>query len=247
MRKVPFLAGTFFGMAFMAALVALAMVLSGRPGPQSVSAAAIPEPVAIVASGDESGAPAPAEAPAEAPAPELPLHYGIDPAQSSAKFFITQTVLFSDSVAVGTVPNVSGDVFLTPEGALTDQTSSFRLDLNGVRSNDFALNSYLRSDGLEQSKFPIAEFIIESVDGIPANFRDGNEFSFTVSGPLTMHGVTRHVTWAAKGRQSGDFLAVAAELNFLMTDFRWTPPNYGIAKAKNNVRLQVTFVAGTVQ
>ena len=53
-----------------------------------------------------------------------------------------------------------------------------------------------------------------------------------MTGPLTMHRRTKNITWTARARQVSDFLTFAADADFLMTDYGWTPPNYGVAWAR---------------
>ena len=111
-----------------------------------------------------------------------------------------------------------------------------------MHSSDSYLNSFLKND-TEPAKYPTASFAIQSVDGIPADYANGNEFTFTMSGLMTLHGQTHPATWTAKGRQVGNFLTFAADTDFNMTDYGWTPPDYGVAKAKNSVHLQVVVVS----
>jgi hypothetical protein len=179
--------------------------------------------------------------PATAPA-DGPFHFKADPAQSGMKILVAQTGLLGDALLVGNGSNVSGDIFLTQDGRLGDSPSAFQMDMRTLRSNDSELSSFFKNQ-LEAGKYPSAQFGITSTNGIPATYTNGTEFTFTMSGPLTMHGRTKNITWTARARQVGDFLTFAADADFLMTDYGWTPPNYGVAWAKNSVHLQVTVIA----
>jgi polyisoprenoid-binding protein YceI len=218
--------------------VALGLILGGANGADVRLATAAPS---IPAVSDSAGAPPSPVAVSQAPVDDV-LHFAGDPAQSSAKILVNQTGLLGDSVLVANGSNVTGDIYLTRSGQLADAQSGFQLDLRTLRSNDSALNSLLKSD-LEAERFPFAEFVAESADGIPASYMDGNEFSFTLTGPLTMHGRTKTATWTIKARQAGRFLTFVADTDFLLTDYGWTPPNYGVARAKNSVHLQVLVLA----
>ena len=211
----------------------------------AAAAPSIPGEPAAAAAVDAPAAPVAVVQVVQAPVDKL-SHFGVDPAQSAAKIIAYQTGLLGDSTAVGTGSNVTGEIFLHQSGALGEAPSWFQLDMRTLRSGDSALSSFLRSN-LETNKYPAALFTVESVEGIPATYTDGNDFSFRMSGPLTMHGRTRPVTWTVKARQTGDFLSMAADTDFLLTDYGWTPPDYGIARARNNVHLQVTFVAGRIE
>ncbi len=249
MRKVIFTAGGIVTGFILA--VALQIGIGGSAGAGTADAQLATEAPAIPVSAVAPNA-ATADAPvAAAPAKvaEAPVNstsrFAIDPTQSTAKILVAQTGLLGDSTLVGNGTNVSGDIFLTSDGHLGNSPSALALDMQTMHSSDSALNSFLKNN-VEPSKYPTATFAIQSVDGIPATYVDGNEFNFTMTGPMTMHGQTRTATWTVKARQVGNFLTMAADTDFNMTDYGWTPPNYGVAKAKNAVHLQVVVVAGLV-
>jgi polyisoprenoid-binding protein YceI len=104
-------------------------------------------------------------------------------------------------------------------------------------------DNYVRQNVLQTTRFPSAEFVAESITGFPAGYTEGQEVPMTLSGSLTIHGVTKKVDWAVKARRSGDTLTGIADLQFNMTDFGITPPSVPVAKAENGVTLQVTIVA----
>jgi hypothetical protein len=156
---------------------------------------------------------------------------------------VTQGSIMGDSLLYGYGSNVTGDVFLTPTGGLVDgKPSSFQLDLRTMKSSDEGMTEFFKGQ-MEVAKFPMSEFVSGAANGIPPTFQDGNEFTFTMTGPLTMHGRTKNITWRVKARQQGEFFAYAADGDFLMTDYGWTPPNYGVAWAKNSVHIQVSVIA----
>jgi polyisoprenoid-binding protein YceI len=246
MKRFGFIfVGAAGGLVVLAVILALNFTLRGggaSAGPDlETSAPAIPDAPAPAAQVSARG---PAVAPL-APAAPVASHFAIDPAQSTAKLFVTETILFSDSIVTATATNVTGDMFLMPDGSLGPDRSAVQLDLRTFKSSDSFLDSFLKGDTFKP--FPTGEFVVASAAGIPENYTDGNEFRFTMTGPLTLRGITREVTFAAKGRQLGSFLSVVADTDFLMTDFGITPPNYGIGKAKNQVHLQVLFVAAKAE
>ncbi|HLF78266.1 MAG TPA: YceI family protein [Dehalococcoidia bacterium] len=232
----------FMGMAGGFAVVGIMLAASffmrsGAGAAPDLETSAPPIPIAE--------APTEVEAAPAAPPTPVESHFAIDPAQSSAKLFVTETILFSDSVVVANASNVTGNVFLMPDGSLGPSQSAIQLDLRTFKSSDSFLDSFLKGDTFKP--FPTAEFIMASASGIPQTYTDGNEFRFTVTGPLTLRGITREVTFTAKGKSNGEFLSVVADTDFLMTDFGITPPNYGLGKAKNQVHLQVLFLGAKAE
>jgi polyisoprenoid-binding protein YceI len=63
---------------------------------------------------------------------------------------------------------------------------------------------------------------------------------------MTIHGVTKPVTFDVKARRSGDALSAIADTDFKMTDFGMTPPRVPIATSEDGVHVQVVLVARQV-
>jgi polyisoprenoid-binding protein YceI len=241
MKRFRFLfVGVGAGLSVLAVILAVNFFVlrqgdAGAAPDLEAAAPALPDaPATLVVAPAEQQAPATQQAPTE-------MHFAIDQSQSSAKLFVTEQILFSDSIVTATASGVSGDMFLMPDGSLGPSQSMIHLDMRTFKSSDSFLDSFLKGDTFKPH--PDAYFVMTSASGIPETYTDGNEFRFTVSGPLTLRGITKELTFAAKGKSNGEFLTVIADTDFLMTDFGITPPNYGIGKAKNQVHLQVSFVA----
>jgi polyisoprenoid-binding protein YceI len=169
----------------------------------------------------------------------------IDPAQSSAKYVVQETLRGLDATAVGTTSGISGEVFLTPQGLSASPKSTFKVDLASLKTDESMRDNFIRQNVLQSNRaeFQFAEFTIESITGFPTNYTPGQEVTLTLSGSMKVHGVTKPVTWQVKARQQDDFLTATADTDFKMTDFGITPPDVSIAKARDEVHVQVVFVA----
>src|SRR2546423_833515 len=127
--------------AGIGAIVAIQLLRSDDPD-LLTSAPQIPTPVATVITATVTSVagvtPSPAATttspvanPTAAAAPTAGvLHFSID-AGSSAKYVVREKLaaLPVSSDAVGTTSDITGDLFLTPAGLATGQTSSFKVDL----------------------------------------------------------------------------------------------------------------------
>ena len=176
------------------------------------------------------------------------LHFVVDPAGSEAKYVVREKLarLPISSDAVGTTNAVSGDFYLTKEGLYKDRATKLTVDLSKLKTDESLRDNFVRNSTLQTSRFPNAEFIAESVTPWPANYTDGTEVALTLSGTLTLHGVSKKVEWKVKARRAGNALTGIADIDFLMSDFNITPPDIpNVAKAENGVHLQITIAAKT--
>jgi polyisoprenoid-binding protein YceI len=180
------------------------------------------------------------------------LRFTVDPAQSSATYVVREKLarLPIETDAVGVTADsaegdVTGDLYVTREGLATANKSTFKVDLNTLRSDESLRDRFVRSDALQTNRGNnrYAEFTIDTVSGFPSGYVEGTEVSLTLTGQMTIHGVTKPVTFQVKARQAGEFLTATADTSFNMSEFGITPPNIPTARAHDLVQLQVVLVA----
>jgi polyisoprenoid-binding protein YceI len=162
---------------------------------------------------------------------------------SSAKYVVEETLSGLPATAVGTTTDVTGEIYLTSDGLYDGIESKFIVDLSTLATDESRRDNYVRSNVLQTSRFPFAEFVIESLDGFPAGYVEGEEASLTLNGNMTIKGVSQPLTFTVLARQAGDTLTATADTQFLMSDFGINPPQVTIAKAKDGVVLQVVIIA----
>ncbi len=119
-------------------------------------------------------------------APALAADYAVDPNHTQATFTVTHLAI---SRVSGKVPVTSGTVSLGANdvpSAITMTLSAKDIDTQSAdRDKD------LRSpDWFDVDKFPTMTFVAKSVTGTPQ--------ALTIAGDLTMHGVTKPITFTAK-------------------------------------------------
>ena len=119
-------------------------------------------------------------------APALAADYAVDPNHTQATFTVTHLAI---SRVSGKVPVTSGTVSLGANdvpSAITMTLSAKDIDTQSAdRDKD------LRSpDWFDTDKFPTMTFVGKSVSGTPQ--------ALSIAGDLTMHGVTKPITFSAK-------------------------------------------------
>lgn len=162
---------------------------------------------------------------------------------SSAKYVVEETLSGLPATAVGVTTDVTGEIYLMPEGLYGGAESKFMVDLSTLKTDESRRDNFVRSNVLETNRYQFAEFVIESVDGFPAGYVEGEEASLTLSGTMTIKDVSLPMTFNVLARQAGDTLTATADTQFNMSDFGIDPPQVTIAKAKDGVVLQVVLIA----
>ncbi|MEX2184141.1 MAG: YceI family protein, partial [Chloroflexota bacterium] len=83
------------------------------------------------------------------------------------------------------------------------------------------------SEGLETDRFPTATFEVTAPMGIPAAAMEGSPTDLTLTGDLTLHGVTRSVQIPVQVQLADGRIRVAGSLTFPLADFEITAPDVG--------------------
>jgi polyisoprenoid-binding protein YceI len=126
------------------------------------------------------------------------------------------------ATAVGRTPDVSGSIVVV---GTTVTQARFEVDLRTLRSDSSARDGQLRRQGLETDRFPTASFVVAEPVELGRQPAVGEIIRVEAVGDLTIHGVTRRVTFPLEGRLNADgTLTVAGSLEVAFADFGITAP-----------------------
>jgi polyisoprenoid-binding protein YceI len=107
----------------------------------------------------------------DATLPPGTLHFVVDQAGSEAKYVVLETLRgIANSQAVGTTNAVTGDLLLTPTGLASSPQSKFTVDLTKLKTDESQRDNFVRQNVLQTGRFPMAEFVVESITPFPARF-----------------------------------------------------------------------------
>jgi polyisoprenoid-binding protein YceI len=117
-------------------------------------------------------------------------------------------------------------------------------DLRTLQSDAPMRDRYIQRNSLETDTYPNATFVSVSTQGLPANYSDGQNVHFQLTGNLTMHGKTNKEVFDVTGVVNGNTITGKATSTIYMTDFGIQPPNLAnIAVSQNKVAITITFTA----
>lgn len=134
----------------------------------------------------------------------------------------------AETDAVGRTEAVTGTATLVADGETIQVTeASFEADVSSLASDDGRRDNRIRSIGLESSTFPTATFVLTAPVDVPADALSGTTVDVTMTGDLTIHGVTSNVSMPSQARLADVAIEVVGSLTFPFSDFGMTPPSIG--------------------
>jgi polyisoprenoid-binding protein YceI len=155
----------------------------------------------------------------------------------------------AESDAVGRTDQLTGSITVETSGTTTTLTAaSLAVDMTSLTSDKTMRDNRLRREGLETDTFPTATFVLTAPVEVPAAALTGTASDLTLTGDLTVHGVTKSVQIPAQAQLVNGTIQVAGSLTFPLTDYAIVAPNIGglIVSIADNGTLEflVTFTKG---
>jgi len=149
---------------------------------------------------------------------------------SQAGYRVTEQLanLPAQSDAIGRTDKVTGTITLTTNGSTTTLTAAdLTVDTTSISSDKSQRDNRLRTEGLQTDTYPTARFKLTQPVAVPAAALTGTPSDVTLTGDLTLHGVTRSVQIPAKAQLVDGTVSVAGSLSFPLSDYSMTAPNIG--------------------
>lgn len=225
----------------LAAAVGVSL-LAAACGPTAAGPTAAPTTTAPMA------APATAAEPTAAPTTVSPggVTLVIDPAASKASYHAHEQLVGRTlpSEAVGTSSAVSGSLVIYPDGSIAADQSQISVDLSKLQSDENRRDNFIKGSALQTSRYPMATFVPRQAQGLPSPLPTAGSATFQLLGDLTVHGVTRPVTWQVTAQFGDSSLSGDATTSVNITDFGMTPPKAGpVLSIEDGLTLELAFTA----
>lgn len=153
--------------------------------------------------------------------------YKIDSSASTASYKAKEELQGKGfNEAVGKTNAFVGTIVLDTSGAPV-ACSRFDVDLRTLQSDNSRRDNYLYGNTSQTEQYPLATFILTKVEGLNGAVPQGKETDVTLTGNLSIHGVTKQVAWAGKVKLDGSSMTGSATTTFKMEQFNITPPKAG--------------------
>ena len=150
----------------------------------------------------------------------------------------------SDAVLVAT--GATGTFVLKDDGTFSPD-SRITFDLTTLASDQRDRDNFVKMDTLETRQFPKAEFVPTKTSGLTLPMPASGEFTFKLTGQITIHGKTKEVTFDVVAKRSGNDLTATATAapTWKFGDFGMSAPSvpFRVVSVVDEIRVVVDLVA----
>jgi polyisoprenoid-binding protein YceI len=220
------------------AALALLLLLQAACG-----GAASPSPSAAVV----TSAPTASPAATATTAPQAnAITWNVDPSSKATIKVREQLVRLPSPIdALINITGAQGAFTLNPDGTFAS-TSKISVDMTTVTTDDRQRTDSIRRDPLEVTRFRTSELVPKTAIGLTLPLPSSGEFTFKLIGDLTLHGVTKTVTFDVRAtRADGKLTATAtASPSWKFGDFGMQPPtSFSVLSIVDEIRMEFALVA----
>ena len=147
--------------------------------------------------------------------------------------------------AIITIGGAQGGFTLNPDGSFASG-SRISVDMTTVTTDDRQRTDSIRRDPLEVTRFRTSELVPKTATGLSLPLTRSGDFTFHLTGDLTLHGVTKSVTFDVKAtRSNGKLTATAtADPSWKFGDFGMhVPSTFSVLSIVDEIRMEFALVA----
>jgi polyisoprenoid-binding protein YceI len=152
----------------------------------------------------------------------------------------------------GTTNVISGVIDFDPTKPQLPCGGHLRVDARTLKTGIEMRDEHMRERHLQTDQFPFIEFVLKSVEGLPAQLESGSAQKFQLAGDFTVHGTTKAITApgtvemvATGGFDKPQAMIVTATFNIKLDDYGVPRPKMLLLKLAETIRIRVRFVAST--
>jgi len=150
----------------------------------------------------------------------------------------------SDAVLVAT--GATGTFVLQDDGTFSPD-SKITFDVTTLASDQRDRDNFVKMDTLQTRQFPTATFVPTKTSGLVLPLPASGDFTFKLTGQITIHGKTKDVTFDVTAHRSGNDLTATttASPTWKFADFGMTAPSvpFRVVSVVDEIRLVVDLVA----
>lgn len=181
------------------------------------------------------------------PAPKVAadtVRLTIAPDGNEARYRVREQLAHVDlpNDAVGVTHVMTGTIVLDGTGHLVPGASKISVDVRPLQSDRSFRDRYVQSRLLETATYPSVDFAPKSVEGFPVSLPSSGDFSFKVTGDLTVHGATHSTTWDVTAHAVPGGYTGSASTRFTFADFSLSKPSVPIVlSVADTIKLEYDF------
>jgi len=173
-----------------------------------------------------------------------PLRLTLAPSGNEARFIVREQLVGRElpNDAIGSTKAITGGLVLDARGTVDRSASAFTVDLTTLTSDQARRDGYIKRRTIVTDSFPTARLVVTELKGLPARLPDSGSFALTLTGDLTIHGVTRPTTWDVTVTASPGEFAGTASTRIHFGDFGMTQPRVMVVlSVVDDIKLEYDF------
>jgi polyisoprenoid-binding protein YceI len=178
--------------------------------------------------------------------PPLPPTAGmnLELTEGAASYRVTEQFVGIDfpNDAIGSSSVVAGTIGIAKDGSIVPG-SKLTVDLRALKSDQENRDNFIKKNTFQVDQYPMAEFVPTKITGLPLMIPMNGQSGFELTGDLTVHGVTKPVTFqgiATYGRDNT--VAGRAKTSFTFDYFDLKVPKIGrLMSVDNKIDLNLEF------
>ncbi len=144
-----------------------------------------------------------------------------------------------NTTAVGRGSEIQGSLTIEGDSATA---AEFTVDVASITSDSGRRDSAFRGRVMNTEQFPNATFVLTEPVDFGAVPGAGQQLTASASGDLTLHGVTRSVTFDVTAEASERRIGVLGSIPVLFSDYEIPNPSSAVVKTENNGLLEFVLV-----
>lgn len=177
--------------------------------------------------------------------------YRIVPELSQVSFALQEDLRGVRTNVVGTTNQVAGDFIIDFDEPFFSQLGTIRINARTLQTDNENRNRALRAQILlsAQDQYEFIDFVPTFLNNIPAFVEIGQTYTFSITGNLTIIGVSREVTFDATAvLVAANQVAGTATTTVRYADWGIRIPNVpGVSNVTDDVVLTLNFLANQVE
>jgi polyisoprenoid-binding protein YceI len=218
-------------------LPAVALLLSACGGGTAAVPSATPAPAASTS---------PPTSTASAAVPAGGVRFAATPFKGLATVKVEEHLAANliNTDAILTSNGVDGVLTLNADGSFATD-SKIVVDMTRLASDQSLRDKWIQLFGIETGTFKTSTFAPRRATGLPSPLPANGQWTFTLDGTMTVHGVTKPASWKASATRAGRDLTGTATTVIHWADFDVGKPQAAVTQVvsvSDDIRLELMFV-----
>lgn len=174
-----------------------------------------------------------------------PIVFQISQDDSQASFMIYEDLRGQPKDVIGTTDQVAGEIALDKSDLSATQVGVIQVNARTLVTDDDRRNQAIRNRILNTDNYEFITFTPTGISGLEGTAAVGQEFTFQITGDLTIRDVTKPVVFDVTAQLvSEDQLTAHAETKIQRGDFNLVIPSVpSVANVGEEIALEINLVA----